>query len=102
VTSVYYWDRLKEWLGWVGPSDMTDHVPMQGTVRRGRKRLLALLFLFDALLIVATMLSFQNAELVEQEQMVQETRAVYEVLYREQVVSVTTVITQIVPYGSIP
>jgi hypothetical protein len=71
-------------------------------VRRGRKRLLALLFLFDALLIVATLLSFQNAELVEEEQMLEETRDVYETVYREQVITVTTVITEVVPYGSTP
>jgi hypothetical protein len=71
-------------------------------VRRGRKRLLALLFLFDALLIVATLLSFQNAELVEEEQVLEEARDVYETVYREQVVTVTTVITKVVPYGSIP
>jgi hypothetical protein len=61
-----------------------------------------LLFLFDALLIVATLLSFQNAELIEEEQTLEETRQVYEIVYREQVVTVTTVITEIVPYGSMP
>jgi hypothetical protein len=71
-------------------------------MRRGRKRLLALLFLFDALLIVATLLSFQNAELIEEERMLQETREVYEIVYRNQVVTTTTVITEVVPYGSIP
>jgi hypothetical protein len=40
--------------------------------------------------------------LVEQEQTIEETRAVYEVLYHDQVVTVTTVITQVVPYGSMP
>jgi hypothetical protein len=71
-------------------------------MRRGRKRLLVLLFLFDALLIVATLLSFQNAELIEEEQMVEETREVYEIVYRQEVITVTTVVTEIVPYGSIP
>ena len=71
-------------------------------MRRGRKRLLALLFLFDALLIVATLLSFQSTELIEEEQMLEETREVYEIVYREQVITLTTVITKIVPYGSIP
>jgi hypothetical protein len=33
---------------------------------------------------------------------VEETKDVYEVVYREQVVTVTTVITEVVPYGSIP
>ncbi|HUT21555.1 MAG TPA: hypothetical protein VM366_20575 [Anaerolineae bacterium] len=97
-----YWYGIREWLGRLGSSGMRDHVPVRGTVRRGRKRLLALLFLFDALLIVATLLSFQNAELVEEEQMLEETRDVYETVYREQVITVTTVITEVVPYGSIP
>jgi hypothetical protein len=97
---VYYWDRAREWLERV--LGVTGHVPTQNVVRRGRKRLLALLFLFDALLIAATLLSFQSAELVEQEQTIEETRAVYEVLYHDQVVTVTSVITQVVPYGSMP
>jgi hypothetical protein len=99
---VYDWNRVREWLRRVGPLGMTGYTRAQGAVRQGRKRLLAMLFLFDALLIAATLLSFQSAELVEQEQTIQETRAVYEVLYHEQVVNVTTVITQVVPYGSIP
>lgn len=99
---MHYWSRVRERVGRIGRSDATSYAPTQGAVRRGRKRLLALLFLFDALLIAATVLSFQSAELVEQEQTIQETRAVYEVLYREQVVTTTTVITQVVPYGSIP
>lgn len=97
-----YWYRIREWLGRLGSSGVPDHAPVRGTVRRGRKRLLALLFLFDALLIVATLLSFQNAELVEEEQMLEETRDVYETVYREQVITVTTVITEVVPYGSTP
>ena len=99
---MHYWYRVKEWFGQVGSPGVPDRVPMRNTMRRGRKRLLALLFLFDALLIVATLLSFQNAELIEEEQMLEETRDVYEVVYREQVVTVTTVITEVVPYGSIP
>lgn len=97
-----YLYRIREWLGGIRPPDTPNDVPVQGAVRRGRKRLLALLFLFDALLIVATLLSFQNAELVEEEQVLEEARDVYETVYREQVVTVTTVITKVVPYGSIP
>lgn len=97
-----YWDRVRQWLGRVGRPEVPALVPARNAMRRGRKRLLVLLFLFDALLIVATLLSFQSAELVEQEQMVKETRDVYEVVYREEVVTQTTVVTEIVPYGSIP
>jgi len=96
------WYRIKERLGLVGSPGVPDQIPVRSAMRRGRKRLLALLFLFDALLIVATLLSFQNAELIEEQQMVEETKDVYEVVYREQVVTVTTVITEVVPYGSIP
>jgi hypothetical protein len=99
---VQYWDRVREWVGWAGSSGTPDDAAMRSSVRRGRKRLLALLILFDTLLIAATVLSFQNAELVEHEQTIEETRAVYEVLYHQQPVTVTTIITQIVPYGSIP
>jgi hypothetical protein len=97
---VYYWDRARKWLERV--SGVAGHVSTQNVVRRGKKRLLALLFLFDALLIAATLLSFQSAELIEQEQTIEKTRAVYEVLYHDQVVTLTTVITQVVPYGSMP
>lgn len=97
-----YGHRIREWLGQIGLLGMADPVPARNAMRQGRKRLLILLVLFDALLIVATLLSFQNAELIEEEQMLEETRDVYEVVYREQVVTVTTVITEVVPYGSIP
>ena len=94
--------RTRETLDQVGPPDVPDPVPARNAMRRGRKRLLVLLFLFDALLIVATLLSFQSAELIEEEQMLQETREVYEVVYRHEIETVTTVITEIVPYGSMP
>ncbi len=97
-----YWYRIREWLGQRGAPGVPGPVPAPDAMRRGRKRLLVLLFLFDALLIVATLLSFQNAELIEEEQTLEETRQVYEIVYREQVVTVTTVITEIVPYGSMP
>ena len=96
------WSRITDWLGQARLSGSPGRLLAQSAMRRGRKRLLALLFLFDALLIVATLLSFQSTELIEEEQMLEETREVYEIVYREQVVTVTTVITEIVPYGSIP
>jgi hypothetical protein len=99
---VRYWYRVRQWLGRGGRTEVPAVVPAGNAMRRGRKRLLVLLFLFDALLIVATLLSFQNAELIEQEQVVEETRDVYEVVYREEIVTLTTVITEVVPYGSIP
>ena len=97
-----YGHRIKEWLGLAASPGASEPTPAQNVTGRGKKRLLVLLFLFDLLLIVATLLSFQSAELIEEEQMLVETRDVYEIVYREQVVTVTTVITEIVPYGSIP
>lgn len=69
-------------------------------IRQGRRRLLMLLFLFDALLIVAVLLSFQETELVEQEITLVQTREVYDIEIRQQVITHTTVITQIIPYGA--
>ena len=60
-----------------------------------------LLFLFDALLIVAVLLSLQEGELVEQEIQLLETRTVYELVITRQIMTRTEVITEIVPYGSI-
>ena len=65
-------------------------------------RLVALLILFDALLIAAVLLSFQRAELAEEEVTLLQTREVYDVNILEQVVTHTNVITEIVPYGSEP
>jgi hypothetical protein len=64
--------------------------------------LIALLCLFDALLIAAVLLSFQTSDLVEEEQMLVETRTVYDILYREQTVVQTETITYVLPYGSVP
>jgi hypothetical protein len=69
---------------------------------RGRGRLIALLCLFDALLIAAVLLSFQATDLVEEERTLVETRTVYEVLYRDQTVTQTETITHLLPYGSVP
>ena len=67
---------------------------------RGRGRILLLFLLFDALLITATVLSFQKDELLEQEVVLEETRQVYDILYREQVITNTTFITTVIPFGS--
>jgi hypothetical protein len=71
-------------------------------IQRGRLRLLALFTLFDLLLIVAVVLSFQATELIEEETTLQQTREVYEVEIRQQIMTDTTVITQVIPYGSTP
>ena len=68
-------------------------------VRGSRLRLLGLFVLFDALLIVAVLLSFQTTELVHEEVTLEQTREVYDIQITEQVITHTTVITQIMPYG---
>ena len=86
-------------------------VPSSGLLIRPRKRrngspaklrLVALLILFDALLVAAVLLSFQRTELVEEEVTLLQTREVYDVSVLEQVITHTTVITEIIPYGSEP
>ena len=67
--------------------------------RWSKLRLLGLFFLFDALLIVAVLLSFQGTELVQEEVTLIQTREVYDVQIREYVITDTTVITQIMPHG---
>ena len=69
------------------------------TLHRGRLRLLALLLLFDAVLISATLLSFQKAELIEEETILLQTRQVYDIEVREQVITNTTMVTEVIPYG---
>jgi len=71
-----------------------------GRIDRSRWRLLGMLILFDALLIAAVLLSFQETELVEQEEILRQTREVYDVHIREQVITHTTVITEIIPFGA--
>jgi hypothetical protein len=65
-------------------------------------RLLGLFFLFDALLVVAVLLSFQGTELVQEEVTLIQTREVFEVQIREQVITDTTIITRVMPYGWTP
>lgn len=67
--------------------------------RGSRLRLIGLFVLFDALLIVAVLLSFQTTDLVHEEVTLEQTREVYETRITEQVITHTTVITQIMPYG---
>jgi hypothetical protein len=58
-----------------------------------------LFVLFDALLIVAVLLSFQGSELVQEEVTLVQTRQVYDIQITEQVITQTTVITKVMPYG---
>jgi hypothetical protein len=69
------------------------------SARWGRVRLLGLFFLFDVLLIVAVLLSFQGAELIQEEVTLKQTREVYDIQVHEQVITHTSVVTQIMPYG---
>lgn len=72
------------------------------TRRRGRFRLIGLLFLFDVLLIAAVLLSFRGTELVETERLLMQTKEVVDVLYRQETVTSTVVITRVIPYGAEP
>ncbi len=69
------------------------------SARWGRVRLLGLFFLFDVLLIVAVLLSFQGTELIQEEVTLKQTREVYDIQVHEQVITHTIVVTQIMPYG---
>jgi len=60
---------------------------------------LGLFFLFDVLLIVAVLLSFQGAELIQEEVTLKQTREVYDIQVREQVITHTIVVTKVMPYG---
>jgi len=67
--------------------------------RWSKLRLLGLFFLFDALLVVAVLLSFQGTELVQEEVTLIQTREVFETQIVEYVITDTTIITQVMPYG---
>ena len=69
------------------------------SARWSRIRLLGLFLLFDVLLIVAVLLSFQGAELIQEEVTLNQTREVYDIQVREHVITHTIVVTQVVPYG---
>jgi hypothetical protein len=76
--------------------------PENQTSRWSRLRLLGLFFLFDALLVVAILLSFQGTELVQEEVTLIQTREVFEIQIHEHVITDTTVITRVMPYGWTP
>ena len=94
--------RFSKLLERIAPPGISDIRTEREAIRRSRTRLIALLFLFDALLIVATMLSFQEAELIEEEQILREVQETIEIQYTREVVTLTTTITEIIPYGSVP
>lgn len=85
---------LGKWIGGIGKGKAAE-------VRQGRARLLGLLLLFDALLIIALMLSYQETELVERVIELEKTRQVYETVIVQQTITQTQVITEVVPYGSV-
>jgi hypothetical protein len=78
------------------PLDRLKDAP---NARGSRLRLLGLFVLFDILLIVAVLLSFQGSELVQEEVTLTQTRQVYDIRVAEQVITHTKVITQVMPYG---
>jgi hypothetical protein len=78
------------------PLDRLKDAP---NARGSRLRLLGLFVLFDILLIVAVLLSFQGSELVQEEVTLTQTRQVYDIRIAEQVITHTIVITQVMPYG---
>jgi hypothetical protein len=82
--------------------DPLDRAPESKGARWGKLRLLGLFFLFDALLIVAVLLSFQGTELIQEEVTLIQTREVFETRIRELVITDTTVITQVMPHGWTP
>jgi hypothetical protein len=67
--------------------------------RYGRLRLLGLFLLFDALLVVAVLLSFQGTELIHEEEILVQTREAYDVEIVKQEITHTTVTTRVMPYG---
>lgn len=78
------------------------HKPAQRQgVRQSRRRLLGLLIMFDILLVVMVVLSFQRTELVQEEVELRQTREVYDVQIHQQVITQTVIITQVVPHGSV-
>jgi len=70
-------------------------------VHRSRWRSLGLLILFDVLLVVMVILSFQRTELVQEEVELRQTREVYDIQVHQQVVTQTVIITEVVPHGSV-
>jgi hypothetical protein len=83
-----------------GSHSQENSTRLRGRGDRSQWRLLGLLILFDLLLIAAMLLSFQETELIQEETTLRQTREVFDVQVRQQVITHTTLVTQIVPYGS--
>ena len=79
----------------------THKLAQRQGVRQSRRRLLGLLIMFDILLVVMVVLSFQRTELVQEEVELRQTREVYDVQIHQQVITQTVIITQVVPHGSV-
>jgi uncharacterized membrane protein YidH (DUF202 family) len=94
--------QLKRLLSRLTPSGTVAPSADRQAINQSRKRLIALLILFDAVLIAATLLSFQQAELIEEEVTLLQTKEVTDILNQDQVFTTTTAITEIIPYGSVP
>jgi hypothetical protein len=97
---VSLWQRLARLWERTAPPVPSDGTLKEETARKGKRRLLVLLLLFDVLLIAVVLLSIQETELIEHEVTLLETREVIDLDIREQVITHTTVITEIIPYGS--
>ena len=80
--------------GFADPSQDKD------VIRQGRIRLMALLFLFDSLLIVATLLSFQKDELIVERTYVLETQEAVERIVEQVGITETIHTTEIIPFGA--
>jgi hypothetical protein len=83
------------------PRSITHGSEHRQRVRRSKWRSLGLLILFDVLLVVMVVLSFQKTELVQEEVELRQTREVYDVQVHQQVITHTVIVTEIVPNGSI-
>jgi hypothetical protein len=86
-----------------GPAELpgfADPSQDKDVIREGRMRLLALLFLFDTLLIVATLLSFQKDELITQRIYVLETQEAVESVVEQINITETIRTIEIIPYGA--
>jgi len=68
----------------------------------GQLRFIALILVFNVLLITTLLLALRQGELKREVITLQTTRIVYEELIRTETITHTQVITRIIPYGSQP
>jgi hypothetical protein len=81
--------------------DLTHESARWQGARRSKWRSLGLLILFDVLLVVMVVLSFQRTELVQEEVELRQTREVYDIQVHQQIITQTVIITEVVPHGSV-